>query len=170
MSVLTHIQLTPIGVIHSPFPDPSGMPIQAAAAQGVEGTIELDPAFADGLKDIEGFSHLILIYYLHLTAQPNLHVVPFLDDEPHGVFATRSPKHPNRLGISVVRLRRVEGLTLHVEDLDVVDGTPLLDIKPYVPQFDDRANARIGWLAKNIGQTHIVRAGVRPNRENTQGG
>lgn len=156
------ICLTPLGVIHSPFSELNGMPIQAAAAKHVSGTIELYPAYADGLKDIEGFSHLILIFYLHLTEEPRLQVVPYLDTVPHGVFATRSPKRPNRLGMSVVRLLRVEGNILHVQDLDIVDGTPLLDIKPYIPQFDDRANARIGWFEKNIERMHTVRAGERP--------
>lgn len=156
------ICLTPIGIIHSPFRELNGMPIQAAAAQGVAGTIELEPAYADGLKDIEGFSHLTLIFYLHLTENPALQVTPYLDDVPHGVFATRSPKRPNQLGISTVRLVRVDGLTLHVQDLDIVDGTPLLDIKPYVPQFDHRDEVRIGWFEKNIARMQSVRAGERP--------
>lgn len=170
MSESDLICLTPLGVIHSPFSQLNGMPIQAAAGSGVAGTVELDPAYADGLKDIEGFSHLILIFHLHLTEEPSLQVVPFLDTVAHGVFATRSPKRPNRLGISVVRLMRVEGNVLHVQDLDIVDGTPLLDIKPYVPQFDDRSDARIGWFENNVERMHTVRAGTRPGTEPGQGG
>jgi tRNA-Thr(GGU) m(6)t(6)A37 methyltransferase TsaA len=134
------------------------MPIQAVAAKGVTGQIELDPAYQLGLQDIEGFSHLILLYHLHLVQQPSLVVTPFLDVQPHGIFATRSPKRPNPIGLSIVRLVRVDGVTLHIEEIDVVDGTPLLDLKPYVPTFDVREAAKIGWFEKNIDQVYHVRA------------
>src|SRR5262245_13587968 len=98
------ICFTPIGVIRSPYPEPLGMPIQTIAAKGVAGQIELDPAYQAGLQDIEGFSHLILLYHLHLIQESSLRVIPFLDDQPHGVFATRSPKRPNPIGLSIVRL------------------------------------------------------------------
>jgi tRNA-Thr(GGU) m(6)t(6)A37 methyltransferase TsaA len=137
------------------------MPIQAVAAQGTAGWIELDPAYRAGLQDIEGFEYLILLYHLHLIEGASLTVTPFLDSQPHGIFATRSPKRPNPIGVSIVRLVRVEALNLHIEDVDVVDGTPLLDIKPYVPDFDVRATGRIGWFAKNIGQVKHVRADDR---------
>ena len=131
------------------------MPIQAVAAEGVEGSIELAPEYGDGLRDIEGFSHIILVYHFHLGRRStSLTVTPFLDDEPHGLFATWSPKRPNPIGLSTVRLVRVEGLTLHVEEVDVVDGTPLLDIKPYVPAFDVReAPASDGWRKTSTGCT-----------------
>ncbi len=148
----------PIGVIRSPFTDPVGMPIQAVAARGIAGSIELAPGCREGLKDIDGFSHLILLYHLHLMKNPGLTVVPFLGDQPHGVFATRSPKRPNPIGLSIVRLVRVQDTTLFIEDVDVVDGTPLLDIKPYVPNFDIRDDATIGWFAKNIANVQSVRA------------
>jgi tRNA-Thr(GGU) m(6)t(6)A37 methyltransferase TsaA len=148
----------PIGVIHSPFQDPVGMPIQSVAAQGIAGRIELDPAYREGMQDIAGFSHLILLYHLHLMRNPGLTVVPFLDDQPHGVFATRSPKRPNPIGLSIVRLVGIQDSTLFIEDMDIVDGTPLLDIKPYVPDFDIRNGAAIGWFAKNIEHAHTVRA------------
>ncbi len=141
----------PIGLIRSPFVDPEGMPIQSSAAQGVAGTVELAPEFAAGLKDLDGFSHIILIYHFHLSKGRPLEVKPFLDDVLRGVFATRAPKRPNSVGISVVRLIKVEGSTLHIEDVDVVDGTPLLDIKPHVPDFDCRQTARIGWLTGKAG-------------------
>lgn len=144
------IRYQPIGTIHSPFPDVQGMPIQAAFTQGVEGTVVLDEDYADGLDGLDSFSHVILIYHFHLSEGYQLRVRPFLGEEMHGVFATRGPRRPNAIGISVVRLDRVEGRKLHVSGLDIVDGTPVLDIKPYVPQFDDRGDARIGWLEEWI--------------------
>lgn len=142
------ITYNPIGVIHSPFKDIKGMPIQPKGAKGIAGTIEIKPEYADGLKDIEGFSHIILIYHFHLSRGYSLKVKPFLDDNLHGVFATRAPKRPNPIGISVVRLRKIAGNILHIEDVDIVDGTPLLDIKPYVPEFDVQETIQIGWLAE----------------------
>ena len=147
-----------IGVIHSPYTETAGMPIQATAAIGVAGTIQLDPAYAEGLVDIDGFSHLILLYHLHQVREASLMVTPFLDDRPHGVFATRSPKRPNPIGLSIVRLVAVNGLTLAIQDVDVLNGTPLLDIKPWVPEFDVRANPRIGWFAGNIDRMREVRS------------
>jgi tRNA-Thr(GGU) m(6)t(6)A37 methyltransferase TsaA len=151
----------PIGLIHSPFKDPVGMPIQSIAAQGVPGWIEVDPVYQPGLQDLAGFDYLILLYHLHLIEGANLTVTPFLDDQPRGVFATRSPKRPNPIGLSIVRLVRVDGARVEIEDVDVVDGTPLLDIKPYVPAFDVRATERIGWFAKNIARVAEVRADGR---------
>jgi tRNA-Thr(GGU) m(6)t(6)A37 methyltransferase TsaA len=140
----------PIGVIRSPFRERRGMPIQAAFAGNAVGTVELEPEYAPGLKDLEGFSHIVLVYHFHLSRGYALQVRPFLEDEVHGVFATRAPRRPNSIGISVVRLERVEGNVLHIAGVDVIDGTPLLDIKPYVPGFDDRNEARIGWLEERI--------------------
>jgi tRNA-Thr(GGU) m(6)t(6)A37 methyltransferase TsaA len=155
------IEYHPIGVTHSPFKQRQGMPIQAAFAQGASGTLELEPQYADGLKGLEGFSHVILLYHFHLSKGCQLQVKPFLDEETHGVFATRAPRRPNAIGISVVRLERIEGTKLYVSGLDIVDGTPLLDIKPYVPQFDDRSDARIGWLEKRIHQADTRQADDR---------
>ena len=112
----------------------------------MQGRIELDPAYAAGLADLDGFTHLHLITHLHRTGAASLRVTPYLDTSERGVFATRSPKRPNPIGLSLVRLVRIEGTVLHVEELDLLDGTPLLDIKPYVPPFDDRAGARYGWF------------------------
>jgi len=130
------IKYKPIGVIHSPFKKPEGTPIQPAGASGVDGTVEIFPEYAQGLKDIEGFSHIILLYHFHLSRAGTLLVRPYMDDETHGVFATRGPSRPNAIGISVVRLVKVEKNKLHIQDVDVVDGTPLLDIKPYIATID----------------------------------
>ena len=142
----------PIGVIRSPFREPQGTPIQPSAARGVEGRVEVFPEYAEGLTDLEGFSHVVLIYHFHRSGPARLSVRPYMDDREHGVFATRAPARPNPIGLSVVRLLKVEGNVLHVADVDIVDGTPLLDIKPYVPQFDAAAGARIGWLQGKLGR------------------
>jgi tRNA-Thr(GGU) m(6)t(6)A37 methyltransferase TsaA len=137
----------PIGIIHSPFRDAVDMPIQPPGAAGIAGTVAVDEKYREGLKDIDGFSHLILIYHFHLSRGFSLQVKPFLDNAERGVFATRAPRRPNPVGLSVVRLVRVEGSLLHIEDVDIVDETPLLDIKPYVPLFDIRQDVKTGWLA-----------------------
>ncbi len=151
----------PIGVIHSPFKDIKGMPIQSAAAKGVVGTVEIKPEYAAGLKDVEGFSHIILIYHFHLCEGYSLEVKPFLDDSLHGVFATRSPRRPNPVGISIVKLVKVEGRTLYIEEVDIADSTPLLDMKPYVPEFDGREVERTGWLSKTADKVYEVKADGR---------
>ena len=141
------IAYRPIGVIRSPFRDAANMPIQPTAAKGIAGTVALEEGYREGLRDVDGFSHLILIYHFHLSRGHSLLVKPFLDDAMRGVFATRAPRRPNPIGLSVVRLIRVEGSVLHVEDVDIVDETPLLDLKPYVPLFDGRQDVKTGWLA-----------------------
>lgn len=140
------ILLHPIGTISSPFHDLAGTPIQPRAALGVKGQVILDPSYKDGLMDLEGFSHIILIYYFHRSGEGDLIVKPFLDDQKHGVFATRAPRRPNSIGISVVKLIRIQGNILEVENVDILDDTPLLDIKPYIPDFDHTEDVRIGWL------------------------
>jgi tRNA-Thr(GGU) m(6)t(6)A37 methyltransferase TsaA len=148
---VNEIRYKPIGIAHSPFKEPKNVPIQAAASKGARGTIELNLEYAEGLKDLEGFSHIILIYHFSLVTGSSLMVKPFLDNNSaRGVFATRSPGRPNAIGISTVRLTRIEGNMLHVQDVDILDGTPLLDIKPYVPKFDNRKNVKIGWYYNNI--------------------
>jgi tRNA-Thr(GGU) m(6)t(6)A37 methyltransferase TsaA len=144
------IKFKPIGIIHSPFKTVQGIPIQPTAAKSTEGTIEIFPEYAEGLKDIEGFSHIFLIFHLHLSGKARLKVKPFMDDELRGVFSTRAPSRPNPIGLSIVRLIEVKGKTLHIKGVDIADGTPLLDIKPYVPDFDNREDNEIGWLEKNI--------------------
>lgn len=139
--------ITPIGIIQSPFTSLEGMPIQPAGAAGVMGSVEVRADLAEGLDDLDGFSHVILLYHFHRSEGYKLKVVPFMDTEPRGVFATRAPRRPNPIGLSVVRLVRVEGNVLHVEGIDVLDGTPLLDIKPFVPAFEVEGSAvRTGWL------------------------
>jgi tRNA (adenine37-N6)-methyltransferase len=140
------ITFHPIGTIHSPFHELSGMPIQPISDSSAPGTVELFPEFIPGLLDLDGFSHIILIYHLHQSQRVALTVTPFLDSKPHGIFATRAPHRPNPIGISVVKLVRVEENILHVENLDILDGTPLLDLKPYVPEFDSPPEFRLGWL------------------------
>lgn len=137
------------------------MPIQAAVSRDIEGTVEIFPEYADGLTDIEGFSHLYLIYHFHLSDGFSLTVKPYLDDQVHGVFVTRAPARPNPIGISIVRLCKVEGLKLSIRDVDIVDGTPLLDIKPYVPEFDVREVEKIGWLEKQVHKLHTARGDGR---------
>ena len=155
------VVLTPIGVVRTPFADHAGMPIQTVAATGVRGRIELLPEYAAGLADLEDFTFLHLITYLHRTGPASLRVLPYLDTTERGVFATRSPKRPNPLGLSLVRLTGIEGAVLQVEELDLLDGTPLLDIKPYVPPFDERADARYGWFEQRAQNVHSVRADAR---------
>ena len=142
----SRVSIQTIGVIHSPYTTRENMPIQPPGAGEVEGTVEVFPRFAPGLKDLDGFSHIYLIYRFHLTRQTRLEVVPFLDTVLRGVFATRSPRRPARIGLSIVELMEVDENHLRVKGIDILDGTPLLDIKPYVPAFDDRPGARTGWL------------------------
>ena len=158
---MEEIRYKPIGIIHSPFKDIKGMPIQPTGAEGVAGTIEMRPEFIEGLKDLEGFSHIILIYHFHQSEGYTLSVKPFLDNNQHGVFATRAPRRPNPIGISAVKLIKVEGRTLHVENVDIVDGTPLLDIKPYVPEFDIQRAERTGWLSEKAGKAEKVKSDQR---------
>jgi tRNA-Thr(GGU) m(6)t(6)A37 methyltransferase TsaA len=142
------IHYRPIGKIRSPFTKREGMPIQPLGARGISGTVELQAEYADGLKDLDGFSHIILIYHFHLSNGYSLHVKPFLDDTPRGLFAVRAPRRPNPIGISVVRLDRIDGTILHISNVDIIDGTPLLDIKPCVPDFDCLEDVRTGWLSE----------------------
>lgn len=135
-----------IGRIRSPHLEARGTPIQPAYARGAEGQVVLNPELAPALDDIEGFERLWLLYLMDRVDTYRLHVVPYRDTRPHGVFATRSPTRPNPLGISVVRLLAREGNVLHVADLDVLDDTPLLDLKPYVPIFDAHPSSRAGWF------------------------
>jgi tRNA-Thr(GGU) m(6)t(6)A37 methyltransferase TsaA len=140
------IEYEAIGIIHSPFTEPSGMPIQPSGAAGIIGSIELYPPFRDGLLDLEGFSHIILLYHFHRVRETRLRVTPFLDTRERGVFATRAPVRPNPIGLSVVELTGIEDTRLSILHVDILDGTPLLDIKPYVPAFDHIAADKIGWL------------------------
>jgi len=135
-----------IGTIHTPFTDLKGMPIQPTGAINITGTVKIWKEYKDGLKDLDGFSHIFLIYQFHQAKKTSLVVKPFLDDKQHGIFATRGPTRPNAIGLSIVKLLDISGCTLRVSGVDIVDDTPLLDIKPYVPRFDARENVRVGWL------------------------
>ena len=144
------IQYRPIGIIHTPYKRPKGTPIQPPTSKGVESDVEVFENYTEGLTDLEGFSHIFLIYHFHLSRKFSLKVKPFLDDESHGLFATRAPSRPNAIGLSVVELIGTQKNILRVKNIDVLDGTPLLDIKPYVPGFDIRKVHRIGWMEKKI--------------------
>ena len=143
----------PIGIIHSPFNEPIGMPIQPAGAKGIKGSVEVFPEYKAGLKDLDGFSHIILIFNFHLSKNYNLKVMPYMENEIRGVFATRAPRRPNQIGISIVRLDRIKDNILFISNIDIIEGTPLLDIKPFVPKFDCfdiDENTKVGWLKRPV--------------------
>ena len=144
---MNEVVFKPIGVIRTAFGDIEGMPIQPLGAKGIKGVVELYPEYAQGRQDIEGYSHLILIYQFHLSKSYDLLVKPFLDSKLRGIFSTRAPKRPNPIGLSIVRLLAVKANKLEIEDVDIVDNTPLLDIKPFVSDFDNRYDTKNGWLS-----------------------
>lgn len=146
------ITLAPIGVVRSPWQSSRGAPIQPSGARGVRATVEVRQELGAGLSDLEGFSHVFLLYLCDRAIRYSLTPTPFLDSTPRGVFATRAPARPNPIGLSVVRLVSVRGAVLEVEDLDALDGTPVLDIKPFVPEFDvPTTEVKVGWLSDRIG-------------------
>lgn len=155
------IELTSIGTIHTPFTKRKGMPIQPAGAQGTKGTVEVYPEYREGLKDLDGFSHIVLLYWFHRSEGYDLTVIPFMDTVQRGVFATRAPKRPNPIGLSVVELDSVEDGVLHIRNVDMLDGTPLLDIKPSVPEFGPPEKMRMGWLEEARGKVGKHRADER---------
>lgn len=140
------IEYSPIGYVRSPFKEPSGIPIQNRGGKGIEGTVEVLDEFVEGLSDLEGFSHIILITHLHISEGYRLRVIPFLDDVERGVFSTRAPRRPNSIGLHIVRLDRIENNIIHIKDIDMLDGTPVLDIKPYFPMVREEEEIRIGWI------------------------
>ena len=145
------ITFEPIGIIYTPFKTKEGMPIQSAGAEGIKGKIILNEEFASGLTDLEGFSHIILVYHFHRSVGFELKTKPFLDDKKHGVFSTRAPRRPNPIGISVVRLLSIDKNILKVENVDILNETPLLDIKPYIPDFDIHKTEKNGWIENKTG-------------------
>lgn len=149
---MDRVTFNPIGVIHTPFKELSGIPIQPPGAVGVGGTVEVFEEYVEGVKDLDGFSHIILLFHFHESEGCKLRVRPFLEDEIHGVFAVRAPKRPNPIGISIVRLLNVEGNLLTIDNPDMVNDTPLLDIKPYIPDFDAYPDAVSGWQEKHKGK------------------
>jgi tRNA-Thr(GGU) m(6)t(6)A37 methyltransferase TsaA len=155
-AVVDKFNYRPIGIIHSPFKSRDGTPIQPIGGVSVKAKIEIFPEYVEGLQDLEGFSHIILLYHFHLSKAYRLKVKPFLDDVERGVFATRAPARPNPIGLSVVRLIQIERATLTVQDIDIIDKTPLLDIKPFVPDFDMRKVERTGWLEKKAANAERI--------------
>ena len=157
-----YITFNSIGFIQTPFKEREGMPIQPPGAKGIRGKVILDPCYEEGLKDLEGFSHIYLIYHFHCNNGYKLTVKPFMDNCERGLFSTRAPCRPNRIGLSVVRLINIEKNILTVEDIDVMDGTPLLDIKPFVPFFDITAEKySTGWLENKHSEVDDKRSDSR---------
>ena len=155
------ISFNPIGIIHSPFHTLEDMPIQPTSQASQPGMVEIYPQYLEALKDLGGFSHIYLLYHLHRVAGTKLTVTPFLDTKPRGLFATRAPCRPNPIGISLVQLDRIEDNRLHIVRLDILDQTPLLDIKPYIPEFEPQENVRIGWVDQARGQVRTRKSDKR---------
>lgn len=158
---MKEIIFKPIGIIHSPFKTLDNVPIQHTGARGKRGTIEIFQEFVAGLKDVGGFSHLILLYHLHKVEHFSLQVKPFLDTIEHGIFACRSPVRPNPIGLTVVKLIEIKNNLITIENLDMLDETPLLDIKPCLPMIDDIQNVRLGWLTGKIEQFETKKSDSR---------
>ena len=146
-----------IGIIRSPHQKLADIPIQPVFSNDIKGTVVVDPEFAEGLMDLHEFSHIYLFYYFHQSQKTCLHVKPYLSEQEHGIFATRAPHRPNKLGMSLVRLTEIKGNILHVKDIDILDGTPLIDIKPYIQRFDSRENVQSGWQDDVSDDTASVR-------------
>ena len=144
------IVVKPIGIIYTPYKDVKGMPIQGRFEKNAKGQIEIFPEYIQGLKDIEGFSHVILIYYFDKAKEEKVVGKPFLEDEPHGIFAIRSPMRPNHIGLSIVKVEKVEENKIIFSEVDILNNTPLLDIKPYVSHFDSREDVKNGWIDKHF--------------------
>ena len=160
-NIPSKISYQPIGIIHTAFNNIEDMPIQPAGAANIRGTVEIFEKYSKGLKDLDGFSHIILLYHFHQAQSAKLVVTPFLDTLPHGVFSTRAPSRPNPIGLSVVRLLKIEQNILHIENADILNDTPLLDLKPYVPEFDQHPGEHIGWLKRAKGVVENTRSDDR---------
>jgi len=161
---LNEIKIMPIGIIRTPYKSSDGAPIQSSQSD-TPGYVEIALEYLEGLRSLDGFSHIILVYWFHRAKPPQMIVKPYLDTESHGLFAIRAPSRPNPIGISVVRLKSIEGTRLNIEGVDMLDMTPLLDIKPFVPEFDNRLNATSGWLIKSsIAKDHTHTADDRFER------
>jgi tRNA-Thr(GGU) m(6)t(6)A37 methyltransferase TsaA len=158
---MNDIPVRPIGVINSPFNDRANMPIQPCGACGVAGQAVIEESLVLGLKDLKGFSHIYLLYHFHMSQGFDLTVIPFMEPMERGLFSTRAPRRPNQIGLSIVRLDRIEGNVLHILDVDVLDGTPLLDIKPYFKTFDAFPEALSGWAEIHQNQADQVRSDTR---------
>lgn len=141
-----------IGKIKTSFRKPEGTPIQPTADKNSRGKIELFKKYQEGLLDLGGFSHLILLYHCHKAGKYSLKVKPFMENKEHGIFSIRAPSRPNPIGLSIVRLEEIKDNILYIKEVDILDDTPLLDIKPYVSEFDIREDVKIGWLEKNVNK------------------
>ena len=155
------IQYYPIGVIHSQFTKIEGMPIQPSGGTQFDGHIEIFEQFSEGLKDLDGFSHVFLIYHFHNSKGFSLITKPFLDETPRGVFSTRSPRRPNPVGLSIVRIKSISDNIIYIKDIDILDGTPLIDIKPFVSDIDNRTDTTRGWIDDKAVQFRVKRSDDR---------
>lgn len=155
------IKYKPIGIIRSPFKESIGIPRQAVGASDVKGQIQIFEQFIEGLKDLDGFSHIVVIFHMHLVEKPSLKARPPWDGKEHGVFATRSPYRPNPIGVSVVRLESIAHNILRITGVDMADGTPVLDIKPYIPDLNPKNDIRVGWLTDKVEGMNKSKSGDR---------
>ena len=147
---MEQIEMAPIGIIHSPYKENTDIPIQGIFKSEAEAWIELERKYTDGLKDLDEFSHAIILYYFHKSQREETQGRPFLESNKHGIFAIRSPHRPNHIGLSIVKIKKIEANRMYFTEVDVLDQTPVLDIKPYVKYFDSRDNVRCGWLDKHF--------------------
>ena len=153
---MNQIIFHPIGVIHSPYKESKEIPIQGRFKDNVEAYIELKEKYVKGLKDLDEFSHALILYYFHMSDKENIEGKPYLEDNKHGIFAIRSPHRPNHIGLSIVKIKRIQENKLYFTYVDMIDGTPVLDIKPYVRFFDNIENAISGWLEKHFKNGKII--------------
>ena len=152
---MNQIIMHPIGIIHSPYKESKNIPIQGIFKDGIEAWIELEDKYVKGLKDLDKFTYAIIIYYFHKSQREEVEGKPFLEQDKHGIFAIRSPNRPNHIGFSIVKIKSIKGNKMYFTEVDVLDGTPLLDIKPYVKYFDSRDNVVSGWLDKHFKSGNI---------------
>ena len=152
---MNQIIMHPIGIIHSPYKESKNIPIQGIFKDGIEAWIELKDKYVKGLKDLDKFTYAIIIYYFHKSQREEVEGKPFLEQDKHGIFAIRSPNRPNHIGFSIVKIKSIKGNKMYFTEVDVLDGTPLLDIKPYVKHFDSRDNVVSGWLDKHFKSGNI---------------
>jgi tRNA-Thr(GGU) m(6)t(6)A37 methyltransferase TsaA len=157
------INMTPIGIIHSPYREHDDIPIQGRFQPDVQGWVELEKEYETGLRDLGAFSYAILLYHFHRSYKVTLTGQPFLENEPHGIFAVRSPHRPNHIGFSVIKIKSIQSNVLHFTNVDMLDGTPLLDIKPYISYFDSFNNGKCGWIDKHFAHGKIPKRAVHRN-------
>jgi len=152
---MEQIIMHPIGKICSPYKESTDIPIQGTFKSDVEAWIELKDKYAGGLKDLDEFSHAIILYYFHKSQREEIEGRPFLEQDKHGIFAIRSPHRPNHIGLSIVKIKKIEANKMYFTEVDILDGTPVLDIKPYVKYFDSRDDVKSGWLDKHFKDGNI---------------